>query len=290
MPPAKSQKPHQDSETDSYSKDSRKVSAVDPLADVAWLRAVDNTTSALIRAAAEAEASKVPAGMPGLPTAQVAADRDEGAAAAPGLSSISVDTAADDPGIDLATGSALASAITDVPALPAPALGPPPPVRLLTEEERAAKLEISAEVSARYGAIIRVLSHTSHYRTQPLSELRWLVDPAIVTGQYLVAEGPLDAANPDGAFGPVAVVTWARLSAELDLQISLNPSMPLRLTAEQWRSGDIGWVLEAAGRPTTVERMIAQLVAETFAGAVVRRRVREADGRISIGTCEPAAG
>jgi hemolysin-activating ACP:hemolysin acyltransferase len=153
---------------------------------------------------------------------------------------------------------------------------------LLGDAEFQQRQQRSRNGSAIFGSITRVLADSINHQSLPLSEVRWLVLPAVATGQYAVAEGPLDQRQPDGAFGPIAVVAWGLLSPEIDQQLTQNPDVPLRLTIPQWQSGTIPWILETAGSKPVVDRIIADLLAKQFKGAPVKIRVRSKDGKTAI--------
>jgi hemolysin-activating ACP:hemolysin acyltransferase len=148
---------------------------------------------------------------------------------------------------------------------------------------------LSRDMSAVYGSITRVFAATPTYQSLPLAELRWLVVPATVTGQYAIGEGALDASRAESPLGPVAVVTWARVSAEIDRHLTQNPEAPLRLSIEQWQSGDVPWILDVAGNKAIVDRIIGELLAKQFKGRSLKIRMRADDGRITIGEYAAAA-
>jgi hemolysin-activating ACP:hemolysin acyltransferase len=137
---------------------------------------------------------------------------------------------------------------------------------------------------------LRVLSSDAGYQHLPLSEVRWLVAPAMVTGQFRAAESRYGKDKEDTGFGPVAVVSWALLSTELDNQLRQRPDAPLRLTPAQWKSGDIPWIMLAAGRKSSRDRIIQQLLEKEFKGRDVIVRVMDDAGKISLAAYNQSSG
>jgi hemolysin-activating ACP:hemolysin acyltransferase len=120
-----------------------------------------------------------------------------------------------------------------------------------------------------------------HYKHYTLADLEWLVLPPLLTGQFSVAE----AGDQQSSIRmPVAVALWANVSAEVDRRLSENLSSPMRLRPDEWRSGDIPWLVDAVGDARVVPQFLKQLSETAFKGCEVKMRVREATGRIEVKT------
>ncbi len=158
-----------------------------------------------------------------------------------------------------------------------------------TPSDALQRQQMSRTMSAIYGSITRVLAGSLRHQSIPLAELKWLVAPATLTGQYAIGEGALDPSRPDSPIGPVAVVMWGRLSEEVDRQLMQAPNAPLRLNPEHWQSGDIPWILDAVGSKPVVDRIISELLVTQFKGKALKIRMPADDGSMIVGQFAAAA-
>ena len=69
---------------------------------------------------------------------------------------------------------------------------------------------------------------------------------------------------------PVALVLWARVSAEIDARLSAAPRHPIRLHPNEWQSGDVIWIIDAVGEPKAVQQCVDALAKMAFQGKQVR--------------------
>jgi cytolysin-activating lysine-acyltransferase len=126
--------------------------------------------------------------------------------------------------------------------------------------EEAAQARLAREQAANraFADLVMLARQDPVYRNYALSDLDWLVIPAVVTGNLAVARQ-----RKDGAGIPVAAVTWARVSEEVYERLKENPRRPVRLSPEEYVSGDIHVLAHAFGPPEVVRNLIASL---TFPG------------------------
>lgn len=129
--------------------------------------------------------------------------------------------------------------------------------------------------SLAFTQIIAVLMRSPHYKHYTLADLEWLVLPPLLTGQMSVAEA---SAQKDGPRFPIAVALWASVSAEVDKRLSENLQVPIRLRPDEWRSGDILWLIDAVGDARFVPQFVKQLDETVFKGRDVKMRARREDG------------
>jgi hemolysin-activating ACP:hemolysin acyltransferase len=98
--------------------------------------------------------------------------------------------------------------------------------------------------SVAFAQIVTVLMRSPLHKHLALTDLEWLVFPPLLTGQFSVAE----VKSKDGKTSlPAAVALWARVSADVDKRLSENLNAPIRLRPDEWRSGEILWLVEAIG-------------------------------------------
>lgn len=74
----------------------------------------------------------------------------------------------------------------------------------------------------------------------------WLVVPAVTVGTYAVIDAQV---KDSGASTPAAVALWATVSADVDRRMTASLAEPIRLQAQDWRSGNIPWLVEAIDEP-----------------------------------------
>jgi cytolysin-activating lysine-acyltransferase len=134
-------------------------------------------------------------------------------------------------------------------------------------------------MAANFGNIVTVLMQSPIHKSLPLSDLYHQVIPAIHNKQFNIAEAQNKAT---GATVPAAVALWARVSEEIDTRIVENIDKPIRLTAEEWNSGDIVWMMDLLGDSRFIAPMIKMLNKDIFKGAPVKYRTVDAEGVASI--------
>jgi hemolysin-activating ACP:hemolysin acyltransferase len=127
--------------------------------------------------------------------------------------------------------------------------------------------------------IIGVLMRSQHYRQYTLGDLDWLVIPPVLAGQFRIGEVKT---KKDDATIPVAVLLWAKVSPEVDERLTKSDSPVIRLSPEEWTSGDILWLTHAAGEPRFVRELLRQIGETTFKGREVKTRARGEDGKVVV--------
>ncbi|WP_329647371.1 toxin-activating lysine-acyltransferase [Hyphomicrobium sp.] len=138
---------------------------------------------------------------------------------------------------------------------------------------------VAKQSAAALGEIVSVLMRSPTTRQHQLSELEWMVMPAIKHGQFLVAHS---RSKTTGAVDVVGFVLWALVSPEVDKKLG-NSSAQLRLAPAEWKSGDIPWIIAGAGEPNILGGLIGQLKGSVFQGREIKMRVQGPDGRIIAG-------
>ena len=131
----------------------------------------------------------------------------------------------------------------------------------------------------QFGEIATVLMRSPELKHHSLADLEWLAAPAVMTGQFLLAEAQSKAS---GLTAPVAMVLWAQVSAEVDARLGANTGGPLRLTPGEWKCGDILWVIEAVGEAPLVQALLKRLLATGAKGRPVKMRARGKDGKMRV--------
>ena len=174
----------------------------------------------------------------------------------------------------------------------AASVGTPRPSLTNKEEKVAASSDVPSappptstarQVDVTLGQIVTILMRSPQHKERPLADLEWLVLPAILSGQSRVAQ-----AQQSGIAVPVGVALWASVSTAVDQRLS-DMSTPWRLQADEWRSGDIPWLVELVADPATQQALLKHLGETVFKGRGIKMRVRDAEGKTQIGTFKGAA-
>jgi hemolysin-activating ACP:hemolysin acyltransferase len=154
---------------------------------------------------------------------------------------------------------------------------------ILPPEEARKRAAMAKHIAASFGEIITLLMRSPADKAITLQDLEWMVVPAILTGQFAVAEAQ---SKETGVVMPVGAVLWAFVSAEIDQKLMSNPDQPVKLAPADWRSGDNPWVVMAIGDPKIVGGLLQQLMKTAFAGRTAKMRARGADGKVTVGRLE----
>jgi cytolysin-activating lysine-acyltransferase len=133
-----------------------------------------------------------------------------------------------------------------------------------------------------------VLMRAPQYRAAPLAEIQALVLPPLMSGQYLVAEA---RSKTRGFISPVAVALWAKVSKEVDKRLSEGLDKPIKLAPNEWKSGDIAWLIVLAGNPQAIAPVLKKFQETTLKGQPLKMRSRTKDGKTVVSTfqAKPAA-
>jgi cytolysin-activating lysine-acyltransferase len=127
---------------------------------------------------------------------------------------------------------------------------------------------------------------SAEYKHFSLADLEWLVVPPVRLGQCGVAEAKV---QEDGFTVPVAAALWASVSAEVDRRLSSELERPIRLRPDEWRSGDILWLISAVGDARLIPQFLKQLERTAFKGREVKLRTRGRDGKTTVELLSKAA-
>lgn len=139
---------------------------------------------------------------------------------------------------------------------------------------------VSKAVMAAFGEIVTVLMRTQEHRGKSLSDLEWLAVPAVTTGQFALAEAQ---SKTNGMMAPVGLILWASVSPEVDARLRAELASGLTLKPNEWRSGDILWVVEAVGDPKILQAMLQRTSQNEWKGRPANLRIRDKDGIVKAG-------
>jgi hemolysin-activating ACP:hemolysin acyltransferase len=114
------------------------------------------------------------------------------------------------------------------------------------------------EAALGLGEVMSVLQRSPRHRQKTLADLDWMIFPALRYGQYRIAKD----AKRGGATPPEAVIAWAKVSQSVDARIMANPHQVIHLTPTEWQSGEIVWIVDAAGSARVIAQMMQQLASD----------------------------
>ena len=106
-----------------------------------------------------------------------------------------------------------------------------------------------------------------------------MVIPALKAGQFAIAEAH---SKETGALTPIGAVVWAFVSKDVDERLAASPDQLVPLRPEDWRSGDIPWIIATIGEPKIVGGLLQPLAKTVFKDRAPKMRVRGADGKAII--------
>lgn len=116
-------------------------------------------------------------------------------------------------------------------------------------------------LSASIGDIVTVLSRSPAHKHYSLADIEWLILPPVIGGQFYVVE----ATHRERGFrAPVAVVTWALVSEEVDQRLQEGVGRRKRLRPDEWTGGEIGWLIDAVGGSTEIHSALHHLANGPF--------------------------
>lgn len=143
---------------------------------------------------------------------------------------------------------------------------------------------LSKRIEAALGEIVAVLMRSEAHQPMTLGDVRKFVLPGILLGQFSIAEAQSKA---NGMTTPVGFVLWANVSKEVDARLSDMTSGALNISATDWNSGDIPWVMIAAGDQNLVSAILDTLMKQTWAGKDTKMRIKGGDGKVTLSVLRP---
>lgn len=182
---------------------------------------------------------------------------------------------------------ALAPTPTPTPALtpaPAPAAAPqsatpasvrpapPQPAPASPTPTAAATPSPEMDPVRAFAALMRIAMTAPQTQRMSVAQLRALIEPALATGQFLVAS--------NGSVG--GAVLWARTSETVDARLRANLDAPFDLAPEEWTSGPHAWVVAAMGDIAAARQLIDVVQRNALGRADLHARITTPDGKTAV--------
>lgn len=138
---------------------------------------------------------------------------------------------------------------------------------------------LSWRIAAAFGNIVTVFMRSPQHRHLTLQAIEETVVPAVLTRQFYLTQAQ---SNDNGITAPIGVVLWASVSNDIDQRLCANLATPLRLTTNDWKSGEHLWLMEAIGEPKVVSAMLQQLQKSAWGGRTIKMRAKDSSGKIVV--------
>lgn len=134
-------------------------------------------------------------------------------------------------------------------------------------------------ISASIGDIVLVMSRSPGHKHYSLADIEWMVVPAVIAGQFYLAEA---ASREYGFRAPIACVTWASVSDEVDKRLREEGARKIRLRPDEWTSGEHLWLVDMVGDPRALNGLLKGLLGTRFKGKRVNVATLDADGTAHV--------
>jgi cytolysin-activating lysine-acyltransferase len=136
--------------------------------------------------------------------------------------------------------------------------------------------------AAAFGEIMSVLLQSERHRHVTLETLARQMVPAYLSEQYVIARAKPD--HSDAPPAPVGIVFWASVSEEIDRRLTDRLAEPFELEAEDWRSGNIVWLVDIVAAQNVSAQLIKAVRDKVGSDKVIKVRAQGDDGRASVRT------
>lgn len=136
--------------------------------------------------------------------------------------------------------------------------------------------------AAAFGEIVSLLMASPAHRETKVGDLARFVSPAIATRQYVVAKA--QRKNLSSAPLPVGAAFWASVSAEVDARLRAAQNAPVSLALEEWKSGDVLWLVDLVAVDAVRAAMLRDLDRRVGAGRPIYVKTRDAAGVFRVET------
>ena len=141
--------------------------------------------------------------------------------------------------------------------------------------------------AASIGELVTVFSRSPAHKHYSLADIEWMVMPSIFAGQFYSVEA---ADKSSGFLAPVAAVTWAFVSEEVDQLLQQQSGPLLRLRPDQWNCGTIGWLIDTSGEAEGVLTAMRWLVTGPFNDVPLKMTVCGEGGEANVTTLQAILG
>lgn len=140
---------------------------------------------------------------------------------------------------------------------------------------QAGPAQPSKTVSHVLGEITWLLSQSPIHKNMFISDLEWMVMPAILLEQFRIFHGPSGQ--------PAGLVLWGSISDETEERLR---SHKVRLRPDEWKGGPNLWLIEMVAPFGGQEEMLADVAATIFQGKPFKYQLTGPNG-VEVKTHSP---
>lgn len=131
------------------------------------------------------------------------------------------------------------------------------------------------------GQIVALLTRSEVHQRMTVADIKSSIVPPVLLGQFVFAGRSMG----EGAGAvPVTALLWARVSVEADQRLLQSDKVRPEIAANEWASGPVVWLTDAAGDLRALPQMIERLCQNEWKGHMVRIASRGADGVRTVRT------
>ena len=145
-----------------------------------------------------------------------------------------------------------------------------------SKQTQAAQLD-AIRKSVAFTQIVSLMMRSPHHQQHTLADLEWMFLPALRNDQFKTAEAKSGSINV-----PAGFVLWAFVSPQVDKRLMESLDAPARLQPEDWRSGDIAWIVDTVGHPQAIRQLLKHCRDTLPRGREAKVRTTSADGITTI--------
>lgn len=163
-----------------------------------------------------------------------------------------------------------------------PAAAPTPAVATHHPDQAAPARpgEAQKRLEAAFGALVMLMSTSPTHRGHTIANLEGLLAAPLRLGQFVIAEAN---DKQKGYLGPVAAILWADVSPEVDARLTGAQDGTYRLRPDDWKSGDIRWIIDILGDQKVAGQILQRLVSTDWLGQTPKVRLIGGDGKAVVG-------
>jgi cytolysin-activating lysine-acyltransferase len=134
--------------------------------------------------------------------------------------------------------------------------------------------QVADDMSRILGQIVSLLGQSPSHKHVFLSDLEWLVLPALIGRQVRVWRRKTERGTL-----PVAYASWAMVSAEVDQRLSQGQ---IKLKPSDWRSGNIPWLIDLVAPYGGSDAALQELADQVVPGGEIKTLVPNSGGGVSV--------
>ena len=154
-----------------------------------------------------------------------------------------------------------------------------------TSPEQIAKIQKGMAQSpqrlAAFGGLTILLMRSAAFRNQKIADLEWMLEPAVATGQFAIAEV---VAKESGLAVPAAAILWASVSDEIAARVRAKPGEAIKLQRNEWTGGTNCWLIASLGDQRAIRSLLMQLNNGQFKDRTLSIVSRLQDGTFRVET------